>query len=97
MRFIVRTTLSPEAGNKAVSDPNFLKNIQGFIENNRAEAAYFSPLNGERSAIFIVDVPSVDRVPVIAEPFFRMGARVEFHSAMNFEELKKGLSGVAIK
>jgi hypothetical protein len=46
---------------------------------------------------FIVDVPSVDRVPVIAEPFFRMSARVEFHPAMNFEELKKGLSGVAIK
>jgi hypothetical protein len=32
-------------------------------------------------------------MPAIAEPFFRMGARVEFHPAMNFEELKKGLSG----
>jgi hypothetical protein len=42
-------------------------------------------------------VPSVDRVPAIAEPFFRMGARVEFYPAMNFEELKKGLSGIAAK
>jgi hypothetical protein len=97
MRFIVRTIFTTEAGNKAVSDPDFLKKIQGFIENNKAEAAYFSPLNGERSATFIIDVPSVDRVPAIAEPFFRMGARVEFYPAMNFEELKKGLSGIAAK
>jgi hypothetical protein len=40
MRFIVRTIFTTEAGNKAVSEPNFLKNIQDFIENNRAEAAY---------------------------------------------------------
>ena len=93
MRFIVRTIFTTEAGNKAVSEPNFLKNIQDFIENNRAEAAYFAELNGERNAIFIVDLPSVDRIPAIAEPFFRMGARVEFHPAMNFEDLKKGLSG----
>lgn len=95
MRFIVRIIFPTEAGNKAVSDPNFLKDIQRFIENNRAEAAYFSPLNGERSALFVIDVPTVDRVPAITEPFFRMGARVEFHPAMNFEDLKKGLSGVS--
>jgi hypothetical protein len=29
---------------------------------------------------------------ITAEPFFQMGARVEFCPAMNFEELKKGLS-----
>ena len=39
MRFIVRIIFPTEVGNKAVSDPNFLKNIQGFIENNRAEAS----------------------------------------------------------
>ena len=95
MRFIVRIIFPTEVGNKAVSDPNFLKNIQGFIENNKAERTYFSPLNGERSALFVVDVPTVDRVPAIAEPFFRMGAKVEFQPAMNFEDLKKGLSGIS--
>jgi hypothetical protein len=93
MRFIVRTIFTTEAGNRAVSEPNFLKDIQDFIENNRAEAAYFTELNGERTMIFIVDLPSIDRMPAIAERFFRMGARVEFHPAMNFEDLKKGLSG----
>ena len=43
-------------GNKAVKDPNFIKNIQGFIENNKAEAAYFTELNGDRAGIFIIDM-----------------------------------------
>jgi hypothetical protein len=55
MRLIGRTIFTTEAGNKALSDPNFLRNIQGFIENNKAEAAYFTELNGERTVLFIVD------------------------------------------
>ena len=27
--------MEPEAGNRAVRDPNFIKNIQGFMENNK--------------------------------------------------------------
>jgi hypothetical protein len=96
MRVIVRAIFPTEAGNRAVKDPNFIKNIQGFIENNKAEAAYFTPLNGERSGFFIIDMPSADMMPAIAEPFFEMGARVEFQPIMNFEDLKKGLSA-AIK
>jgi hypothetical protein len=96
MRVMVRLTFPAEAGTRAVKDPNFIKNIQGFIENNKAEAAYFSPSNGERSGTFIIDMPSTDMMPVIAEPFFQMGARVEMSPVMNFEDLKKGLSA-AIK
>jgi hypothetical protein len=96
MRVILRAIFPTEAGNRAVKDPNFIKNIQGFIGNNKAEAAYFTTINGERSCNFVVDMPSTDMMPAIAEPFFEMGARVEMSPAMNFEELKKGLSA-AIK
>jgi hypothetical protein len=96
MRFIVRVIFKTEAGNRAVKDPNFIKNIQGFMEKNKAEAAYFTELNGDRTGIFILDMPSADMMPAIAEPFFQMSARVEFHPAMNLEDLKKGLSA-AIK
>jgi len=96
MRFIVRAIIPTEAGNRSVKDLNFIKNIQGFIENSKAEAAYFTELNGDRTCLFFIDMPSVDMMPVIAEPLFQMGAKVEFHPAMNMEELKKGLSA-AIK
>jgi hypothetical protein len=96
MRFLFRVILGAEAGNRAVKDPNFIKNIQGFMEKNKVEAAYFTAVNGNRNAIFILDMPSADMMPVIAEPFFQMGARVEFFPTINLEELKKGLSA-AIK
>ena len=56
------------------------------------KAAYFTAVNGNRNAIFILDMPSADMMPVIAEPFFQMGASVEFFPTMNLEDLKKGLS-----
>lgn len=92
MRVLIRTIFPGEAGTRAVKDPNFLKNMQAFIDKYRAEAAYFTPSNGDRSANFIIDMPSSDMMATIAEPFFEMGAKVEMQPVMNFEELKKGLS-----
>jgi hypothetical protein len=93
---MVRTIFPTEPGNRAVKDPNFIKSMQDFIENNKVEAAYFFPTNGDRSSLFIIDMPSADMMPTIAEPFFHMGAKVEMQPVMNFEDLKKGLSA-AIK
>jgi hypothetical protein len=92
MRVLVRMILPNEAGNRAIKDQNFIKNIQSFMDNYKAEAAFFTPSNGDRSANFIIDMPSSDMMATIAEPFFQMGARVEMQPVMNFEDLKKGLS-----
>ena len=94
MRILLRVILEVEVGNRAVKDPNFIKNIEGFMENNNVEAAYFTAVNGNRNVIFILDMPSTDMMPVIAEPFFQMGASVEFFPTMNLEELKKGLAAI---
>jgi len=41
-------------------------------------------------AAFIVDMQSADQLPVLVEPLFSgMGANVELHPVMSFEELKK--------
>ena len=96
MRVMVRAIFPNEAGNRAVKDPNFIKNIQTFIDSYKAQAAFFFPSHGERSANFIIEMPSSDMMPTIAEPFFEMGARVEMQPVINFEDLKKGLSA-AIK
>lgn len=96
MRFLVRVLIPTEAGNKMMSDPNFVKNIEDFVKNTKAEAAYFTEINGDRMAAFILDISSNDQIPAIAEPFFMMGAKVEFHPTMVLEDLKKGLSA-AIK
>jgi hypothetical protein len=92
MRVLIRVILPNEAGNRAIKGQDFIKNIQVFMDNYKAEAAFFTPSNGDRSANFIIDMPSSDMMATIAEPFFQMGARVEMQPVMNFEDLKKGLS-----
>ena len=53
------------------------------------------PLDGHRTACFIVNVESNDQIPTIAEPLFLgMGANVDLIPVMNFDDLKKGLSEI---
>jgi hypothetical protein len=38
--FIVPLMFQTETENRAIKDPNFIKNIQGFMENNKAKAGH---------------------------------------------------------
>jgi hypothetical protein len=92
MRFLIRTRIPTEAGNKMVQDPNFMKNLEEYMNKVKPEAAYFMPIEGHRSAAFIVNMESNDKVPALVEPLFQwMGANVDVIPVMNFDELKKGL------
>ena len=80
-----------EDGNKMVQDPNLLEKLEKYINKVKAEATYFFEANGNRVASFIVEIESADQIPVLAEPLFSgMGANVEFHPVMSFDDLKKG-------
>jgi hypothetical protein len=94
MRFIVRAVIPTEAGNKMVKDPNFISNMENYIKANNVAASYFLELNGDRTVVFVMDLSSVDMIPAVAEPLFMMGAKVEFHPAMTFEDLKKGVAAL---
>jgi hypothetical protein len=93
MGFLIPAIMPTEAGNKAVQDPNFLKNLEDYMNKTKPEATYFFEAGGDRVAAFVVDMQSADQIPALAEPLFiGLGAKVEFHPAMNFDELKKGIS-----
>ena len=82
-----------EAGNKAIQDPDFLKNLENYMNKTKLEAAYFFEASGERVCAFVVDMQTPDQMAVLAKPLFiGMGAKVEFHPAMNFKDLKKEIS-----
>lgn len=51
-------------------------------------------LSGDRTVVFFMDLQSVYRILVVAEPLFKMGEKVEFHPAMTFEDLKKGVAAL---
>ena len=98
MRFLILAKIPTEDGNKMVQDPNLLEKLEKYINKVKAEATYFFEANGNRVASFIVEIESADQIPVLAEPLFSgMGAHVEFHPVMSFDDLKKGLPQAVVE
>jgi len=92
MRFLVRAQIPTEIGNKIVKNPKFLQELENYIHKVKAEASYFFEAGGDRTFVFIVNIESAEMIPSIAEPLFQdIGAKVEFHPVMVFEDLKKGI------
>ena len=74
------------AGNKAVKDPNFLKTIEDYTKKYNCEAAYFTEVNGNRTFVFVLDLPGPDMIPAIVEPLFQgFDANVEIHPTVNLD------------
>ena len=95
MRVILRAMIPTIAGNKMVKDPNFLKTIEDFTKKFNCELAYFTEVNGNRTMVFILDLPSSVMIQAIVEPLFQeFDANVEIHLAMNLDDLKKAISSV---
>jgi hypothetical protein len=89
MRFILKAQIPTEAGNKMMQNPNGMKQVEEYVRNTRAEAAYFFEAGGERTMVFIVNMDRADQMATFAEPLFMMGAKVEFHPVMLLEDLKR--------
>jgi len=63
-----------------------------------AEAAYFYPENGLRTALFVFDLAGSDQLPPTVEPLFRnLNAAVTLTPVMNADDLQRGfeLAGIA--
>lgn len=96
MRTLIRVTPDIEKANAAVSDGTMGRLIQQTIERLHAEAAYFYPRGGRRTALFVCDVQDQSDLPAISEPWFsQLKATVEFFPCMNAEDLKRGFDKLA--
>lgn len=92
MRFIVTAKIPTEAGNRMIKNPNFLQELENYINNVKAEASYFFEADGDRTFAFIINFESPDMIPSIAEPLFQnFGAKVELHPVMLLDDLKKAI------
>ena len=92
MRFLVRAQIPTEIGNKMVKNPKFLQELENYIHKVKAEASYFFESGRDRTFVFIVNIENAEMIPSIAEPLFQdIGAKVEFHPVMVFEDLKKAI------
>ena len=90
MRFMVHATLPTTTGNDHMKANTFATRIQGILEDLKPEAAYFTEINGCRTAILIVDIPDASHIPAVAEPLFiGFNCSVQLHPVMLPEDLMK--------
>lgn len=91
LRLLIIAQLPTEAGNKMIDDPDGIKRLEDYINKVKAEAAYFSEENGERTFYIVVDIPSADMIPDVGEPLFHLGAKVKIRPAMVLDDVKKAM------
>src|SRR5258707_5931160 len=95
MRCLLKVTIPVEAGNAAISNGTLPKTIESILNESRPEAAYFSEENGKRTGFIFIELKDASQIPAVAEPWFlAFNAQVEFHPAMNLEDLKKATPGI---
>lgn len=70
MRYLMRVRFPIEAGNAALRDPQFGAKLQQYLADIKAEAAYFTTVDGQRGGYIVVDMKDASELPGIAEPLF---------------------------
>ena len=89
-----------DKGNEALSDPQFGQKMNALLAEIKAEAAYFTAVDGQRGGYVILNMNDASEMPGISEPFFLwLNADLEFFPVMKPEDLAKaGPSiGAAVK
>jgi hypothetical protein len=84
-----------EPGNAALSDPAFGAKMHKLLKKIKAEAAYFTTIDGDRGAHIYVKMDDASQIPAIAEPFFLwLHASVTFAPVMRPADLAKAAPGI---
>jgi hypothetical protein len=92
VRVLLKVELPVEAGNAAIDDGSLPRTIEAFMKEHNPEAAYFFPENGKRTSLFVLDMESPAKIPVVAEPLFHnLNANITLTPVMKIEDLQAGL------
>jgi len=95
MRILIKVSIPTVEGNAAVANGTLESTLGSILSDLKPEAAYFAEDNGTRTGFIVVNLADSSQIPAFAEPFFlAFNAKVEFHPAMNLEDLKKASSGI---
>lgn len=96
MRFLCKARMDIEMANDLARKGTLGQTIQSIMEDIKPEAAYFIAEEGQRTAVFVVDMADESQIPAIAEPWFlAFDADIEFLPAMVAADLEK--AGPAIE
>jgi hypothetical protein len=92
MRTLMMVEMDVEAGNRAISDGSLGQAIERMTRELQPEAAYFTAVDGKRTALIVFDLKEESQIPSAAEPFFQLlNASVRLSPVMTPEDVRTGL------
>lgn len=88
MRTIMFVQFPLEPFNTAVRKGTVGSTMKKILDEAKPEAAYFTEIDGRRSGVIVVDLPTAADIPRFAEPWFlSFNAEVKFRPAMTLTDL----------
>jgi hypothetical protein len=95
MRMLMRVQIPVDSGSRAIEDGSLPELIRKTLEGVQAEAAYFTTMDGHRTALIVFDMKASSDMVRIAEPLFTgFDAEIDFMPCMNTDDLKTGMSAL---
>jgi hypothetical protein len=95
MRCLLKIVIPVETGNQGIMNGTLPTTIEAILAEQNPEAVYFYEEDGKRTGLVVLDIKDSSQIPAIAEPWFlAFNARVEFHPAMNLQDLNNSAPGM---
>lgn len=90
MRFLLKISVPNEPFNSYVKAGTVDKKMQAILAEIKPEAAYFTAVDGRRTAFLVISIEQASQIPSIGEPWFlQFDAELEFYPTMLGEDLGK--------
>ena len=95
MKFLVETRIPTDVGNQKLKDGSLMKEMQAYLDEIKPEAIYFALAHGKRTVYMVINIPSADKMPEIAEPLWLdWQAEVFVTPVMDAKEFEKAGIGI---
>ena len=93
MRLMLKFSIPVERGNAAVKDGTLGQAIENLIKATKADASYFTMIDGKRGGVVFFEENDTTRLPQINEPMFAaLDAAIEIVPVLTLDELRRGVS-----
>lgn len=93
MRLMLKFTIPVKRGNEAVAEGTISQTLEALVQATKAEAAYFTLINGERAGYIFFHEDDQARLTQLNEPLFAaLDAAIEIVPVLSLNDLKRDLT-----
>jgi hypothetical protein len=93
MRLMLKFSIPAAQGNSAAKDGTLGQAIDNLVKMTKAEASYFTMIDGKRGGLIFFEESDQTRLPQINEPLLAaLDAAIDIVPVLSLDDLKRGLA-----